>query len=138
MEGKDPDLLCLNSLLPFLSKLLELRAFRDYETIEDLLAVKPPKHARSCHIQWRDDFLEAPFFESQSTTRVGRIETSAAFSRRNADLGIRAGMPEPPTQHDWRAEGLFKTGMYAAVPCEYMHKLTKLTMKTSITQSRQE
>jgi hypothetical protein len=45
-RGKDPDL-CLDSLLPFLSKLLEVRAFRDHETIEDLLAVEPPKHARS-------------------------------------------------------------------------------------------
>jgi hypothetical protein len=110
-----------------------MRAFRDHKTIEDLLAVEPQKHTRAYHIQWRDDILEAPFFESQSTTRVGRIETSGAFSRRNGDLGVRVGMPEPPTQHDWRAEGLFKTGTYAAVPYGCLYKLTRFTMKTSIT-----
>ena len=25
-------------------------------------------------------------------------------------------MPEPPTQHNWRAESLFKTGTYSALP----------------------
>ena len=111
-EGKDPDLLCFNSLLPFLSKLLKLDAFRDHSTIESLLAVKPPKHTRSCHIHWRDDILKMPFFESQSQNRAGQIERAEAFGRRSGNLGIRVGMPEPPTQHDWRAEGLFKTGMH--------------------------
>ncbi|KKY22682.1 putative carbonic anhydrase 2 [Phaeomoniella chlamydospora] len=101
-EGKDPSLLCFNSLLPFLSKFLEMKVFRDHQTIEDLLAIEPPKHARACHVRWKDEILETPFFISQSTTRVSRIETASEFSRRIASLGIRTGMPKPPTQHDWR------------------------------------
>ncbi|OAP53881.1 hypothetical protein AYL99_11903 [Fonsecaea erecta] len=112
-EGKDLDFLCFNSLLPFLSRLLELGAFRNHSTIESLLAVKPPKHTTSCHIHWKDHILDTPFFESQALSRAGKIERAEAFGRRMKNLGIRAGMPEPPTQHDWRAEGLFKTAWFS-------------------------
>jgi hypothetical protein len=91
-----------------LAKLLSIDAFRDHRTIEELFTVVPPGHAISYNIPWRGDLLDEPFF--LSPTREGSIETAGAFSKRNDKLGYRAGFPEPPTMHDWRANALFLIG----------------------------
>ncbi len=83
-------------------------AFRDYDTIESILEITPPKESSGVVIAWRDDLLEKPFFSS--ATGDGSIETASAFHRRLIDAGIRAGFPEPPTMHDWRANALFLIG----------------------------
>jgi hypothetical protein len=92
-----------------LAKLLSIHAFRDYSTIEDLLKVVPPKDTKSFPIVWREDLLEQPFYSSASGD--GSIETASAFHRRLISAGIRAGFPEPPTIHDWRANSLFLIGI---------------------------
>jgi hypothetical protein len=108
-EGREPDLLCFNTLLPYLAHLLNTRAFRDFSTIEELLAYTPPEYASAAHMPWREDLLEEPFFVRASG---GRIETAGAFGKRNADAGIRAGLFPPPTMHDWRAYTLYKIGKF--------------------------
>jgi hypothetical protein len=77
VEGREPDLLYFNSLLPFIANLLNIYAFRDYHTIEELFDVVPPGHTTSCYIPWREDLLEEPFF--LSLTREGRIDTISVF-----------------------------------------------------------
>ncbi|KAH8701364.1 hypothetical protein GQ44DRAFT_593269, partial [Phaeosphaeriaceae sp. PMI808] len=104
-EGYKEDLLFTNSLLFTLAKLMSMRAFRDYKTIESLFKVEPPKDTKSFYIVWREDLLEQPFFASAS--RDGSIETASAFHSRLIDAGVRACFPEPPTIHDWRANALF-------------------------------
>ncbi|KID85245.1 hypothetical protein MAJ_11226, partial [Metarhizium majus ARSEF 297] len=89
-EGDEPHRLCFNALLPYLSRLLKLQAFRDFKTILELFSVQPPENLASCQIHWREDLLDTPFFLSQSKDTQDRIESAGAFSRRSEDVGIRA------------------------------------------------
>src|SRR5947209_5350165 len=101
-----------------------MHAFRDYETIESLLQVAPPKDTKSFHIVWREDLLEKPFFSSAS--RDGSIETASAFHSRLIDAGVRACFPEPPTMHDWRANSLFLIG--TDVDCPHYFNSTNVRL----------
>jgi hypothetical protein len=40
-EGNAPNLLCYNSILPYLAKMLALNAFRDYSAIKELFDIMP-------------------------------------------------------------------------------------------------
>jgi hypothetical protein len=77
-EGREADLLCFNSLIPFLANLLSIHAFRDYGTTEELLEIVPLGHCISLEIPRRVDLLEKPFF--LSPTRVGNIETAGEMA----------------------------------------------------------
>ncbi|KAF5965393.1 carbonic anhydrase 2 [Fusarium coicis] len=101
-EDNEAGLLCFNPMLPFLARILAHGAFRDYRTIDDLLAITPPE-GEMWVIQWKDHLLDTPFFRSQPGKD---IETAGAFSHRLRLLGLRAGYPTPPRHHDIRAEGL--------------------------------
>ncbi|KAK0621131.1 hypothetical protein B0T17DRAFT_276620 [Bombardia bombarda] len=79
-EGLGPMPLLCNPMIPILAILVANKAFRDYHSLEDLLAIEP-----------LDDEMIHP----------------NAFSNRLRALGVRAGYPRPPTIHDFRAEGLF-------------------------------
>ncbi|KAF2476153.1 uncharacterized protein BDR25DRAFT_350441 [Lindgomyces ingoldianus] len=107
-EGRVEAPLYTNSLLFTLARLLSRRAFRDHSTIESLLDVIPPKNMNSVTIAWRDDILEQPVY--YKPTRDTDIETANAYHTRITDSGIRAGLLEPPTTHDWRAYVLFLIG----------------------------
>lgn len=113
-EGYKEEPLYLDSLLFTLPKLLKLHAFRDYNTIESLLDIIPPKDINSYHIAWREDVLKTPFCSSASD--MGAIEKANAFHRRLTEAGVRACLPEPLTIHDWRANALFLIGNHARVP----------------------
>ena len=93
--------------------LIAAKAFRDYDTIEELLDIVPPE-GEMLHLQWKEGVLNTPFFKSMSARQ--KIEKANAFSFRLRALGIRTGYPRPPTIHDFRAEGLYWIGMYAVVP----------------------
>lgn len=82
-------------------------AFSGYDTLGDLLALKP-SDGEMIHLQWRESILEEPFFKSMSSRRnLGSIETAATLRKRLRALGFRAGYARPPTVHDFRAEGLY-------------------------------
>jgi hypothetical protein len=61
-------------LLPYLAVLLSSGAFRDYDTIEQLLAITPSEEDGVIHIRWKDKLLEHPFFVAQSSKKKGKIE----------------------------------------------------------------
>ncbi|KAK0710202.1 hypothetical protein B0T26DRAFT_724321 [Lasiosphaeria miniovina] len=108
-------LIC-NPMLPILAILVATKAFRDYETIEDLLAIQSLE-GEMLHLQWRESIRDLPFFKSISARAApGKIETANAFSRRIRQLGFRAGYPRPPTIHDFRAEDLYWIGLYIEFP----------------------
>ena len=90
-------------MLFYLPRLLACNAFRDYRTLDELLAIVPPE-GELLPLQWKEELLDRPFFVSDVT---GRIETAGAFSRRFRALGIRSGFTTPPRNHDFRAEGLY-------------------------------
>lgn len=99
-------------MLPFLARLLVHQAFRDYDTVEELLSIVPPE-SEMLQLYWKEDLLDTPFFKSQSAQNSEeKIEIAAAFGKRLRALGFSAGYLKPPTVHDFRAEGLYWIGMY--------------------------
>ncbi|KAL8396616.1 hypothetical protein RB594_003623 [Gaeumannomyces avenae] len=106
-EGLGPGPLICNAMLPILAILIAAKAFRDYNTIEDLLGIEPPE-SEMVHLQWKENILDQPFFKSMSSRRTsGKIETAHSLGKRLRALGFRTGYSRPPTIHDFRAEGLF-------------------------------
>jgi hypothetical protein len=102
--------LVCNAMLPILAIAIADRAFRDYDTIEDLLALEP-EDDEMLHLQWKESILNQPFFKTMSLRRgEGKIEKAGTLSKRLHDLGVRAGYMRPPTVHDFRAEGLYWIG----------------------------
>lgn len=102
-------LIC-NPMLPILAIAIAERAFRDYDTIEDLLDLEP-EDDEMLHLQWKESILDRPFFKTMSSRRgEGKIELAGTLSKRLHDLGVRAGYMRPPTVHDFRAEGLYWIG----------------------------
>jgi hypothetical protein len=99
-------------ILFILAILVAKRAFRDYETIEELLDLVPPD-GEMYPLQWRESVVNLPFFESMSAKAPsGKIENASAFSKRFQGLSFRSGYPRPPTVYDFRAIGLYLVGMY--------------------------
>lgn len=106
-ESLGPMPLICNAMFPILAILIAAKTFRDYNTIEDLLALEPSE-GEMVHLQWKTSILDQPFFKSMSSRRApGKIETAGAFSKRLRALGFRAGYLRPPTMHNFRAEGLY-------------------------------
>ncbi|KAM9874786.1 hypothetical protein VDGL01_11107 [Verticillium dahliae] len=100
-------LIC-NPMLPILAILIASKAFKDYDTIDDLLSIPPPPEGEMVALQWKKEVLDSPFFKSMSSrTTSGKIESAGSVSKRLRALGVRAGYTKPPTFHDFRAEGLF-------------------------------
>ncbi|OCL06329.1 hypothetical protein AOQ84DRAFT_399062 [Glonium stellatum] len=80
-EGLVPIPLICNLMLPILAILIAAKAFRDYDTIKELLNI--------------------------SMSIREKIEKANAFSFRLRALGFRTGYSRLPTIHDFRAEGLY-------------------------------
>jgi hypothetical protein len=87
------------------------RAFRDYETLEQLLDIEAPDEEEMYRLEWDPRVLDTPLYQR----RDGGIDSARVFSQRIRDLGIRAGYARPPTIHDFRAEGLHQIGMFPHV-----------------------
>jgi len=104
-------LIC-NPMLPILAILITTKAFQDYETVDDLLAI-PPSVGEMVHLQWNKGVRDLSFFKSTSARSAPkRIESATAFGKRLRHLGFRAGYPHPLTIHDFRAEGLYLISTY--------------------------
>jgi hypothetical protein len=111
-EGLVPLPLFCQPMLFILAILVAKRAFKDYETIDELLDLVPP-NGEMYPLQWSKSVVDLPFFESMSAKALpGKIENASAFSNRFRGLGSRSGYPQPPTVHDFRAIGLYLIGMY--------------------------
>jgi len=107
-EGLEPRPLFCNPVLTMLARAIADHAFRDYSTMEELLAIEPPEN-EMYHLRQHESVLDRPFFPVIST---GEMEKADTFSRRLRELGIRAGYLRCPTIHDFRAEGLYLIGMF--------------------------
>ena len=107
-EGLEPRPIFCNSVLTMLAKAIADHAFRDYSTMEELLAIEPPED-EMYHLWQHESVLDKPFFYMIST---GEMEKADTFSRCLRELGLRAGYLRCPTIHDFRAEGLYFIGMF--------------------------
>lgn len=101
-----------NPVLTLLARAIADGAFRDYSTMEELLAIEPPNDEMYC-LHQSDRVHGKPFFQAIST---GQMEKASTFSKRLKALGLRAGYIHPPTIHDFRAEGLYLIGMLPSYP----------------------
>jgi len=100
-------------MLLILAILITAKAFRDYNTIEELLDIVPLE-GEILHLQWKESVLNTPFFKSMSIRQ--KIEKANVFSFRLKALGIRTGYPQPPMIHNFRVEGLYWIGIYTVIP----------------------
>ncbi|CAI6342310.1 unnamed protein product [Periconia digitata] len=104
-EGAETRPLFCNPMLVIVAMCIARNAFRDYKSIDEILALEPPEDEQMVHLHWNPSVLELPFFEGSD----GKMETASAFGRYLREWGFRAGYNEPPTVHDFRAEGLILT-----------------------------
>jgi Protein of unknown function (DUF3435) len=103
------DTLLVNPVLFVLAIALASNAFRDYSTLEEILAIEPPAGEDLFHVEWKDDILDVPFFQTvTSQGPTGEIQKSNSFSRQLVELGRRAGYRENITVHAARREALIQ------------------------------
>lgn len=95
-------------MLVIVAMCMARNAFRDYKSIDEVLALEPPEDEQMIQLHWNPSVRDLPFFEGSD----GKMETASAFGRYLREWGFRAGYNEPPTVHDFRAEGLILTGTY--------------------------
>jgi len=89
-------------MLVKLATCLANNAFRDYKTIDEVLALEPPD-GDICQLEWEPSVLDTPFYRDAE----GQIDTANEFSTQMRALGFRAGYIRPPIQHNFRSQGLY-------------------------------
>ncbi|KAI0525805.1 hypothetical protein F5B22DRAFT_587822 [Xylaria bambusicola] len=97
--------LYMNPMLFFLAIFYARGALRDYrgaQGLSRLLDLKVPPGQKQILIHWHQSVLNQPVFSGPS----GKILTAGAFTKELRPAEIRAGFPDPPSLHDYRAEGL--------------------------------
>lgn len=99
-----PQFLLLNPMLPIVALLLASNRFRDYATVDAVLAIPAPPPDEVYVLEWTDP--ESPLFEGLD----GLIQKAAVLAKMLRECAIRAGYSTNPTIHDFRAEGLYLTG----------------------------
>jgi hypothetical protein len=61
----------LDMIFPTCQTYLSRGASRDYETLEELLAVTPTQEQRAFHLYWKEDLLDIPLFQSLAIQQGG-------------------------------------------------------------------
>lgn len=93
-------------MLFLVAKFIAMGTFGQYTSIEDVLAIPPPKTAKVKVLKWDRRVLNRPIFALQN----GKIRSSSSLSNQLKSLGHRAGYAEPPRFHDLRAANLHNIG----------------------------
>ncbi|PGH00186.1 hypothetical protein AJ79_08291 [Helicocarpus griseus UAMH5409] len=99
-EGFRARPLLLNPILPLLAMCLAWGLFRDYTTDNEILDIQAPLEGEVYLIEWSTP--NAPLYKGWN----GEVQTASSFDSDRRALGKRAGYIDPPTVHDFRAEGL--------------------------------
>ncbi|RYO74330.1 hypothetical protein DL764_010855 [Monosporascus ibericus] len=101
--------LVANPMLFMLAIFLAAGAFKNYHTVEGVLAVKPPPDQRYWALEWADHVLDLPVFPEVSVNGpTEKIQTGTAFSSQLREVSLRAGMEIPVTVHGMRREALIQ------------------------------
>jgi hypothetical protein len=103
------DTLLVNSVLYLLAIALADNAFRDYSTLEEILAIELQTDEDLCYIEWKDDILDVPFFQTMTSQGpTGKIQKSTSFGGQLVALSRQAGYEKNITVHDAQREALIK------------------------------
>lgn len=101
--------LLVNPILFILSICIAAGAFKNYQTIEEVLTVTPPLDQRYWVLEWADHVLDRPVFPEVSVNGPSeKIQTGASFSRQLKELSLRKGMEAHVTIHSGRRETLIQ------------------------------
>ena len=76
--------------------------------MEELLDLEPLLDDEMYQLEWDPNIRDVPFFQRST----GEVDTAGVYSRRLRDLGVRSSYAVPPTNHDFRAEGLQIIGIF--------------------------
>lgn len=92
-------------------------AFKDYSTIEEILAVCPAPDMDYALLEWKHDMLDRPFFQTMNSAGpTGKIVSSSSFDNMLGKWSTRAGFERAIKIHDARREALIKAdGMYQSL-----------------------
>lgn len=107
-EGLDSRPLFCNPILIHLAIFIARGAFRDFKTVDEILNIEPPNDNEIFQLFWNPSVLDIPIYQRGD----GKIESARTFSARLCALGFRTGYVNPPTTHDFRAEGLHLIGTF--------------------------
>jgi hypothetical protein len=97
-----PTPLFWNPILTYLAIFVSKGAFRLYKTMEELLDLEPSLDDEMYQLDWDPTIRDVPFFQRST----GEVDTASVHSKRLREVGVRRGYAMPPTNHDFRAEGL--------------------------------
>ena len=74
--------------------------------MDELLDIEPPGDEDMYQLYWDLLVLDLPLYQRSD----GQVDSSRTYCSRLPELGFLAGYIRPPTNHDFRAEGLHLTG----------------------------
>ena len=102
---KDAPILAFNVVVFILVIGLTNNAFRDYNTLKEILVITPPKGEATIAIDWSLDKLNNPVFKGDD----GMIEKASVFGKNLADVGHYAGYKKNITVHDSRQRSSYQS-----------------------------
>ncbi|RYP14043.1 hypothetical protein DL767_010440 [Monosporascus sp. MG133] len=111
LEGPDglPPPLFAQPMLHWLVNIISARAFRDYQTIEDVLNVIPEEGESFCFLDWADDMLNKPVFPEWSESGPeDKAKNDKAWGNQVSQWAKRAGFINGLPIHAIRREILIK------------------------------
>jgi len=101
--------LSANGLLFLLAIIISAGAFRDYSTIEDVLAARPPPGRKFRIMDWADGVLDDPVFPEMSADGpTEKTKNETAWGHQCSDWAKRADFPGGMGLHAPRREALIK------------------------------
>ncbi|TAQ83756.1 hypothetical protein B7494_g7916 [Chlorociboria aeruginascens] len=98
-----------NGLLFLLAIIISAGAFRDYSTIEDILAARPPPGRKYRIMDWADGISDDPVFPEMSADgSTEKTKNETAWGHQCSDWAKRAGFTGGMGLHATRREALIK------------------------------
>ncbi|KAH6995448.1 hypothetical protein BKA56DRAFT_509091 [Ilyonectria sp. MPI-CAGE-AT-0026] len=109
-EDVPNQLLVVNPMLFMISIFLAAGAVKHYQTVKQLLAIKPPDDQSYWILNWADYVLEKPVFPEMSVddSPNDKIQTGTGFSSQLTELSLQAGIQHPITVYSMRRESLIQ------------------------------
>ena len=118
------DTLAVNPVAFILAIALADGAFRDYATLDEILAIEPPSDEAIWQVEWKESILDTPFCRAITSRGLSsNIQTANSFGDQLARLGKRSGHERNITIHAVRREALIKADGDALSPAIFVHAL---------------
>jgi hypothetical protein len=105
-DGLYPPLVA-QPIVHWLANIVSSQAFARYHTLDQILAIRPPKNSSYCVIEWADHMLDKPVFpEWTPDGRLDKTRCPNAWGSQSTALAKRAGMTNGLGFHSVRRKAL--------------------------------